>query len=76
MKPHRTDRVSLGFGLLFLLFALWWLLASQIHINSSAAGWFIAGGLIVFGIVGLVGSLRPRVEREPVSTPPGEPEDW
>lgn len=81
MTPHRTDRVSLGFGLTFLIFVLWWLLASQIHINLPTAGWFAAGGLIMFGVLGLVGSLRSRRSDEPVSTPPvsappAAPEDW
>ena len=29
MNIHRTDRWSLGFGVLFLIFVLWWLLGSQ-----------------------------------------------
>jgi hypothetical protein len=77
MKPHRTDRLSLWFGLLFLIFVLWWLLIGQVGIDVPTAGWFIAGGLIVFGVLGLVTSLRPRRREEPVSSPPvPEPEDW
>jgi hypothetical protein len=76
MKRHRTDRVSLSFGLLFLVIVLWWLLASQVSIDLPTAGWFVAGGLILFGVLGLVGSLRPRRGNEPVSTPPAAPDDW
>lgn len=70
MNIHRTDRWSLWFGLLFLGFVVWWLLGTQLHVNMPAAGLIFAGGLIVFGLFGLVSSLRPRQPVEPVSTPP------
>lgn len=81
MTPHRTDRLSLGFGLFFLLVVLWWLLDSQINVHLPTAGWFVAGGLILFGVLGLFGSLRPRQGEpapasEPVSTPPAPAEEW
>jgi hypothetical protein len=60
MNTHRTDKVSLTFGVLFLIAALWWLLGSQIQIALPTAAWFLAGGLILFGVLGLVGSIRPR----------------
>ena len=69
MNLHRTDRISLGFGVLFLIFVLWWLLGTQVHIDLPKAGWFVAGGLITFGIIGLIGSLRSRRGDEPVSGP-------
>jgi hypothetical protein len=72
MNTHRTDRWSLWFGVLFLVFVLWWLLGAQINIHMPTAGVIVAGGLILFGILGLVGSLRPRRNEEPVSTPPAD----
>lgn len=66
MKPHRTDKVSFGFGLFFLLLVVWWLLDNTIDIPLPTAGWFIAGGLILFGVLGLVGSLRPRGQPDPI----------
>lgn len=76
MNVHRTDRLSLGFGLLFLAFTLAWLLVGQLQVNLPTAGWFVAGGLIIFGVLGLMGSLRPRHRDEPTSAPPAESEDW
>jgi hypothetical protein len=77
MNVHRTDRISLGFGLTFLMLVLWWLLIMGLDVAVPTAGWFIAGGLILFGILGLVTSLQPRRKEEPVSAPPvPEPEDW
>jgi hypothetical protein len=58
MKPHRTDGVSLVFGLIFLAVAGWWLVAQTMHLALPAIGWFVAGGLIVFGMLGLLGALR------------------
>jgi hypothetical protein len=72
MKPHSTDRWSLWFGLLFLVFVMWWLLGSQIKVHVTTAGLILASGLILFGILGLIGSLRPRRPVEPVSTPPAD----
>ena len=72
MNIHRTDRWSLGFGVLFLIFVAWWLLGSQIKIHLATAGLILAGGLILFGILGLIGSLRPRRPVDPVSTPPAD----
>lgn len=77
MNLHRTDKLSLVFGVLFLVFVLCWLFGSQFSIDAPTAGWFIAGGLILFGVLGLVGSLRPRRRPDQVSAPPAPaPEDW
>ena len=72
MNKHRTDRWSLWFGVLFLVFVLWWLLAAQIKIHVPTPGLIVASGLIVFGVLGLLTSLRPRRSDEPVSTPPAD----
>jgi hypothetical protein len=58
MRPHRTDGVSLSFGVLFLLVALWWAVSRVVNIHLPAVGWLVAGGLIAFGVIGLFGALR------------------
>lgn len=58
MKAHRTDIVSFGFGLFFLAIAAWWLLAQLLGLALPPAGWFLAGALILIGVLGLVGTLR------------------
>jgi len=75
MKAHPTDKVSLWFGVIFLIAALWWLLGSQIKVDLPTAGWFVAAGLILFGVLGLIGSLRPRRQVGPTS-PAAPMEDW
>ena len=57
MKPHRTDGVSLTFGLIFLGIVIVWLFNQAIDVNLNA-GWIVAGGLILFGLLGLLGALR------------------
>lgn len=58
MKAHRTDIVSFAFGLIFLGLAAWWLLAQLLGLALPAVGWFLAGALILIGLLGLVGALR------------------
>jgi hypothetical protein len=58
MKSHRTDGVSLTFGVFFLVLAAWYLLARLVHLDLPAFGWSVAGGLILLGLLGLVGALR------------------
>ncbi len=58
MKAHRTDVVSLGFGLFFVALAAWWLLAQLLGLALPPVGWFLAGGLLLIGVLGLVGALR------------------
>jgi hypothetical protein len=58
MRPHRTDGVSLSFGLIFLTVALWWAVAQVVTVRLPAVGWLIAGALILFGVVGLLGAIR------------------
>jgi uncharacterized membrane protein HdeD (DUF308 family) len=76
MKPHHTDRVSLLFGLLFVAVAGWWLLARSVNIALPIAGWLLAGGLIVFGLVALIGSLRPRRRIPGDGATSDDPEKW
>ncbi|WBB77243.1 hypothetical protein O7602_02955 [Micromonospora sp. WMMD1128] len=76
MKAHRTDLVSFAFGLIFLGLALWWLLARILGLAVPPVGWFLAGGLVVIGLLGLVGALRsvrgPEQPAPPAS--PGQPD--
>lgn len=58
MKAHRTDGVSLVFALIFLALAGWWLLAQIMDLALPAVGWFLAGALILIGVLGLFGALR------------------
>jgi hypothetical protein len=67
MKPHRTDGVSLSFGVIFLLVALWWAVSRVVNVHLPAVGWLVAGGLILFGVIGLLGAIRSgRRAPEPV----------
>ncbi|WP_018216976.1 hypothetical protein [Salinispora vitiensis] len=67
MKPHRTDLVSLIFGLLFLLLAVWWLVARLLEFTLPAVGWFLAGALLLIGVLGLVGALRAARSGSPTA---------
>jgi hypothetical protein len=58
MRPHRTDGISLSFGLMFLLVAVWWAFAQMVNVKLPAAGWLVAGALILFGVFGLLGAIR------------------
>jgi hypothetical protein len=58
MKGHRTDAVSLVFGLGFLFVAAWWLLSRSVSVGLPTLGWIVAGVLISLGALGLVGALR------------------
>ena len=58
MKGHRTDAVSLVFGLGFLFIAAWWLISRSVSIGLPTLGWIVAAALISLGAVGLVGALR------------------
>jgi hypothetical protein len=65
MKKHRTDLVSLIFGLVFLVIAGEWLLAGRLNVDLPALGWLAAMALIVVGVVGLVGAVRGPRDDEP-----------
>jgi hypothetical protein len=69
---HRTDAVSLIFGLLFLGVAGWWAawyyLDWMITWRLPDAGWLVAGVLILLGLLGIMASLR-RDRRDVAATP-------
>jgi hypothetical protein len=72
MKPHRTDGLSLAFGLVFLLAVGWWLFGRAVDIPLPQLGWFVAGALIVFGVLGLLGALRSDRGRDRDKIPADE----
>ena len=78
MKPHRMDGVSLSFGVLFLLVVAWWAVSRVVTIHLPAVGWLVAGGLIAFGVIGLLGALRSArggpESAAPAPAAPAEPE--
>ncbi len=53
MNKHDTDLVSMIFGSAFLGIVSIWLLARLVSIDLPPTGWFVAGGLIVLGAMGL-----------------------
>jgi hypothetical protein len=60
MKKHRTDVLSLLFGLIFALVAAWWAFGRSLNIGLGALAWTIAVALILLGGLGLLGVLRGR----------------
>jgi hypothetical protein len=65
MKRHRTDPVSLVFGLLFAAVAAWWLLPGQ----KVDVGWFVIGVLGILGAVGVVSAVLRRPQPAVVDAP-------
>jgi hypothetical protein len=59
--------VSLSFGLLFLLIALWWAISQVMTVRLPAVGWLVAGALILFGAIGLMGAIRSGRRAEVVT---------
>ena len=72
MKTHRTDTISLVFGLIFVMVASGFLLDSYREIQLPEVGWFVAGGLILIGVVVAIGALVPEKKLE---EPPPAPTD-
>ncbi|HEU4349084.1 MAG TPA: phage holin family protein [Actinoplanes sp.] len=72
MRPHRTDGVSLGFGVFFLLVALWWAVSRVVSLQLPALGWLVAGTLILFGVAGLMGAIRSSRRTEAERPVPAE----
>lgn len=70
MKPHRTDSISLFFGLAFVIISLGFLAKVYLNLNLPSMGWFIAGGLVFLGIVGAVTALVPTKQAAPEEQAP------
>ena len=60
MSKHETDAVSLAFGSIFLAAVAWWLVVRMIDVDLPPVGWFLAGGLIIVGLVGVATAALPR----------------
>jgi hypothetical protein len=58
LKPHRTDALSLTFGVIFLGAVVIWILNKVASSQLPGMGWVVAGGLIVAGVIGLTSALR------------------
>jgi hypothetical protein len=75
MKAHRTDSVSLFFGLVFLFISLGYLASAYLDLPLPSMGWFIAGTLVFLGVAGAVTALVPsRQQATPPQVENGEPE--
>jgi len=74
-QTHRTDAVSLVFGLFFLAVVGLWASATYLHWALTwrlpHVEWFLAGALIVFGLLGIGASIRRR--RGDDTRPPSAP---
>jgi hypothetical protein len=70
MKLHRTDGLSLAFGLVFLAAAALWLLARLVTLNAPTVGWLVVGGLILLGGFGvahaIINSGRRHTDDQPL----------
>ncbi|HEY2947600.1 MAG TPA: hypothetical protein VGJ53_04245 [Micromonosporaceae bacterium] len=74
MRAHRTDGVSLTFAVVFGVFVGWWGLAQAIDLELPTVGWFVAGALILIGLLGVLGALRAgRTDSRPGPVTPSEP---
>ncbi|GAB1645051.1 hypothetical protein [Krasilnikovia sp. MM14-A1259] len=69
MRPHRTDGVSLSFGLIFIGVAAWWAISQVVTVRLPGLGWLAAMVLILFGVIGLLGAIRSG-RRTEVQAPP------
>ena len=58
MKAHRTDGVSLSFGVIFLGIVGWWVVEQITDVHLPALGWLAAVGLILLGVIGLGSAIR------------------
>jgi uncharacterized membrane protein HdeD (DUF308 family) len=65
VRSHRTDTVSLVFGLIFLFLALWVLAGRTLSIGLPTLGWIVAAALITLGTLGLLGALRANRRGDP-----------
>ena len=73
MKKHDLDAVSFAFGAVFLSFVVIWLGARLIDVEFPSAGWFVAGALVFFGVLGVVLALLPSTRGSGRPAPPVGP---
>ena len=72
MKAHRTDVMSLAFGMLFLIVALAYLANREFDVNLPHMGIFVAAGIVVLGGVIAVTALFPHRKEKAVEPPPAQ----
>lgn len=60
---HRLDVASLVFGLFFLGAAGLWLTVWLVGAPAGLLKWIVAGGLVLAGLTGIVGSLAAARRR-------------
>jgi hypothetical protein len=63
MNRHDIDAVSFATGVAFLAIAAWWALAHVINFHAPSVGWFVAGALLLFGLLGLLSAMRSDGKR-------------
>jgi hypothetical protein len=73
MKPHRTDGISLAFGLTFLGAALLWFVVLQVSLSAVVVGWFVVCGLFVLGALGLAHAITRATRRRDTNDEPPLP---
>jgi|SoiMethySBSTD1v2_1073268.scaffolds.fasta_scaffold2383418_2 multisubunit Na+/H+ antiporter MnhB subunit len=75
MKAHRTDVLSLIFGLLFLAVAIGFTTQELLNIKLPDFGWFLAGGGVLIGLAIAITALVPhRDESKASAEDPKDPE--
>lgn len=60
MKAHRTDVLSLVFGLLFLSVAVGFTAQALLDIELPHIGWFLAAGGVLVGLAIAITALFPH----------------
>jgi hypothetical protein len=68
MKVHRTDTLSLAFGMLFLIISVAFLASRECNVNLPDMGIFVAAGVVVLGLVIAVTALFPHRKPKAVDT--------
>jgi hypothetical protein len=59
MNKHATDVLSLVAGVVFVAIAGLWRVVRTVANGLSSFGGLVAGGLILAGVLGIAGTLRP-----------------
>ena len=72
MKKHALDSVSFGFGLFFVTLVSVWMVTRLVDLDLPSAAWFLAGGLILFGGLGVFVTLYTYANRGRVQPSPGQ----
>ncbi|GIH04394.1 hypothetical protein Rhe02_24610 [Rhizocola hellebori] len=70
MKAHRTDALSLAFGMLFVLIAVAFLANRAFDVKLPDMGLLVAAGVVVLGGVIAITALFPHRKQNPTEIPP------